>query len=76
MTTYTASIWHGNGTVGTLQLKSENDQQAIAELDAIVAAGYRNETGAGVELSDGQRYTARNVHGEASGRFAPAYRPG
>lgn len=69
---YTANIWHGNSTVGTLTLKADNDQDAIAEINALVSDGYRNETGARIELSDGRGYIATNRHGEARGRIDPA----
>lgn len=62
--TYTARYAHGDsGIPGDLTLAATSDPEAIAEVDALVADGYRNGTWATIELADGTVYRARNEHG-------------
>lgn len=56
-------------TPGTLTLAATNDDDAIRELCAFVADGYRNETWAALDLANGGGYTARNVRGNAVGQY-------
>ena len=66
---YIANFRHGEtGNGGQLLLSAKNDEEAIEEIRAFVASGYRNETFAGVDLSNGDHYTARNEHGQVKGR--------
>lgn len=68
--TYTARYTQGNNSSTVdMELDAATDQQAVAELRKIVEAGYRNETHANVELSDGRIYGAVNKSGEAHGHY-------
>lgn len=67
---YTARCGAGNGHPAVLTLDATTDAEAMAEIDAIVADGYRNEQWASVELADGRSYIANNLHGQAVGRLA------
>lgn len=67
---YIARYTQGTTTSTTdMRLDAITDEQAMAELRKIVESGYRNETHASVELSDGRLYGARNEHGTAKGGF-------
>lgn len=52
-----------------MRLDATSDAQAVAELRKAVEAGYRNETHANVQLSDGRIYGASNKHGAAHGAY-------
>lgn len=68
-TKYFATFNHGeNGRGGSLELHATNDEQAKAEVRQFVGQGYRNETRAGVDLSNGTHYQAWNEHGEVKSR--------
>lgn len=68
--TYTVRYTQSNTSDTTnMHLDATNDAQAVAELRKIVEAGYRNETHASVELSDGRIYGAVNKSGTAKGRY-------
>jgi len=66
---YTATYSHGENNVGgTLTLKAKTDQQAMSEIKDFVQSGYRNETAASVDLSDGRLFQAWNSHGDVKTR--------
>ena len=68
MHTYTARYGHEpNATPGDLRLDAKNDDEAIAEVRAFVADGYRNLSWASVPLQDGRQASYRNEHGAAVG---------
>lgn len=68
--TYTARYTEGSTTnTINLRLDAQSDEEAVAEIRKIVEAGFRNETSASVELSDGRIYGATNKHGTASGGY-------
>lgn len=67
---YVARYTQGsNSNTIDMELDATTDAEAVAELRKIVEAGYRNETHANVELSDGRIYGAANKSGEAHGRY-------
>ena len=67
---YVARYTQGSTTSTTdMHLDATNDKQAVEELRKIVEAGYRNETHASVELSDGRIYGATNKSGTARGKY-------
>lgn len=71
MQTYTATYSHSEtDSTGVLTLDAATDAQAVAEVRAFVASGYRNGTWASTLLQDGRSYTARNEHGAAVGAYA------
>lgn len=68
--TYTMRYGHAaNAIPGTLTLDAKDDANAVAELREFVAAGYRSETWANVDLSDGRTFGAHNKSGIAIGRY-------
>lgn len=65
---YTATYIHGeNSAGGKITLDATTDDEAIAEIRDFVSQGYRNETTATVELTQGY-YQAWNEHGCVVGR--------
>lgn len=56
-------------TPGHLTMDATADSDAVSDLLDFVKGGYRNETWASVELSDGRSYVARNVRGGAVGQY-------
>ncbi|MEK8034230.1 hypothetical protein AACH06_25670 [Ideonella sp. DXS29W] len=67
---YVARYTQGNNSnTIDLALDATSDKEAEAELRKIVEAGFRNETHAHVELSDGRIYGAANKFGSAQGRY-------
>lgn len=63
---YIAIYGHTENCIpGRLTLDARTDAEARAEVDAFVAAGYRNETWCRVALSDGTDHFALNRHGDA-----------
>lgn len=57
-------------TPGTLTLAATTDDEAVAETRKLVQDGYRDETWATIDLSDGRAYNVRNIRGEAVGKYA------
>ena len=70
MTTYIARFTESRGsTTVDLKLDAKTDAQAVAEVRAAVAEGFRDETICLVDLADGRTYGASNKHGEAVGEY-------
>lgn len=61
-----------NDLPGTMTIDADDDQDAIRQTRAMVAAGFSGEAWASVALPDGRCYVARNVRGEAVGHHLPA----
>ena len=65
---YTAKYWHNpSDTPGTMTFNAIDDDDAIRQAKSFVEAGYRNETGLNMTLSDGSSYGLSNKHGLAVG---------
>ena len=59
-----------NCAPGTLTLPATTDAEALKQISKLVTDGYRDETWAAVDLSDGRAYNVRNVRGHAVGNYA------
>ncbi len=60
-----------NDLPGDLDLQATTDAEAVAEVNKLVAEGFRNSAWASIELSDGRGYIASNQDGKAVGQYTP-----
>lgn len=69
-TIYTLRYGHSDiDTPGNVRMLATDDKSAIIEAKKACRDGFRNQSWARVELSTGQVYACRNVHGEVISRI-------